>query len=794
MSAKRIAVILSALVLSLLAPAAAAEITIKPGAPERKPAAESAGAGPAAVPLAEIPAQADLTAISLRDIESTLAAGAAITAIEDELPALSREIDARFRENARIVAQRASLQLLERLERTWRRLRDTVLEWNAQIEQRVKRLDRDRERLASLEETWKVSLDLARDSGNPELTRRVQSLIAGITRARSAVEKQRAHALRLHSRVTAQDLRITEALEVVRQAREDTLGRLFSRDSAPLWDARVFEGTGAVDSQESWQAQRATLESYFARRSDRFSLHGAIFGLLAAGLFWVRRRSAASAARDPALARVTRVFRTPVATAMVLSFLGAAWIYPQAPRLLWVVIGAAALIPTIIVLRPLVEARLRILLYAIVAFFLVDQGRAVAASMQAIPRLVFVAEMAAGALLLLAFLARLRRAGRETGEDRRIRRHRLGAGVACAFFAAAAAASATGYMALGNLLGNTVLGAAYLGVVLYAVVQILDAIFIVALRSPPLNLLGMVQRHQELLRRRARYMLMTAAGVLWSLFVLGRLALREPILEGLRAVLTAELHAGSVSISLGDVIAFVIVVWASFAVSRMVRFFLDEDVYPRARMQRGLYYAVSRTLHYVILLAGFFFAVAVLGFDMTKFTILAGAFTVGVGFGLQNIFNNFVSGLILLFERPVQVGDMIQIEDTSGIVERIGIRASVVRAATGSEIIVPNGKLISERLVNWTLSAHRRGLELPLAVAHGADPKRVITLVERVAGTHPRIQKDPRPEVLFTKLGPDWMGFELRAYTDHVEDWMRVRSELAVAVSEALAEEKIAMK
>jgi potassium-dependent mechanosensitive channel len=784
----------SAIAFCLLLPLpAVAEITIKPAAPEKPPAAESAAGAPAAVPLAEVPAQADLTAISLRDIESTLAAGTAIAAIEKDLPALSREIDARFRENARIVAQRASLQLLERLERSWRRLRDTVLEWNAQLEQRARRLDRDRERLVVLEGTWKESLRLARESGDPELARRVESLLSGITRTRSAVEKQRAHALRLHSRVTAQDLRINEALEVVRQAREDTLGRLFFQDSPPVWDPRALEGTGAVDSQESLRAQVATLESYLARRSDRFVLHAVIFGLLAAVLFWARRRSAAAAASDPALQRVGHVLMTPVATALVLSFLGAAWIYPQAPRLLWIFVGAAALSPTIIVLRPIVEERLRMLLYAIVVFFLIDQARAVAASMQAIPRFVFIAEMAAGALLMVAFLRRLRRAEAD-GARRRIYRHRIGATVACAVFAAAAAAGAAGYMALGNLLGNTVLGAAYLGVVLYAVVQILDAVVIVALRTRPLNLLGMVQRHQELLRRRTRYILMTAAGVLWSLFVLGRLALREPILEGLRTVLTAELHAGSISLSLGDVIAFAVVVWASFVVSRLVRFFLDEDIYPRAQMQRGLYYAISRTLHYVILLAGFFFAVAVLGFDMTKFTILAGAFTVGVGFGLQNIFNNFVSGLILLFERPVQVGDMIQIEDTSGIVERIGIRASVVRAPTGSEIIVPNGKLISERLINWTLSAHRRGLELPVAVAHGADPKRVIAIIEGVAAAHHRIQKDPPPEVLFTKLGPDWMGFELRAYTDHVEDWMRVRSELAVGVSDALAAEKIAMK
>src|SRR5262249_5678813 len=149
----------------------------------------------------------------------------------------------------------------------------------------------------------------------------------------------------------------------------------------------------------------------------------------------------------------------------------------------------------------------------------------------------------------------------------------------------------------------------------------------------------------------------------------------------------------------------------------------------------------------------------------------------------------------LLFERPVQIGDMIQLDDaTAGIVARIGIRASVVRSPSGSEVIVPNSKLISERVVNWTLSDRRRSVDLPLSVAHGADPKRVIEVGGPGAAAHPALRKAPPPEVLLVKPGPDWMGFEVHATTESVEDWMKVRSELAVAITEALAAEKIAIK
>jgi len=199
-------------------------------------------------------------------------------------------------------------------------------------------------------------------------------------------------------------------------------------------------------------------------------------------------------------------------------------------------------------------------------------------------------------------------------------------------------------------------------------------------------------------------------------------------------------------------------------------------------------------IHYVILFAGFLAAVAALGIDMTKVTILAGAFSVGVGLGLQNIFNNFVSGIILLFERPVKVGDIVQIEDASGVVEHIGIRASIIRTIEGSEIIVPNGKLISERVTNWTLTNRQHTIQLPVAVAPGADPGRVAALLEHAATAHPLIAKDPAPQALVVKLGPDSLGLELRAWTDRLEEWMQIRSELAISVSAALAAENIAIR
>lgn len=178
---------------------------------------------------------------------------------------------------------------------------------------------------------------------------------------------------------------------------------------------------------------------------------------------------------------------------------------------------------------------------------------------------------------------------------------------------------------------------------------------------------------------------------------------------------------------------------------------------------------------------------------MTRFTILAGAFSVGLGFGLQNIVNNFVSGLIVLFERPVKIGDVIQLEGATGVVERIGIRATVIRTAESSEIIVPNGKLISDRVTNWTFSDPQRGIEIAVSVAYNTDPRRVIELLERVAAAHPLVIETPRPQALFTEFGADALNFKLSVWTNRFEQWTQIRSDLAVAIHTVFTEENISI-
>ena len=196
-------------------------------------------------------------------------------------------------------------------------------------------------------------------------------------------------------------------------------------------------------------------------------------------------------------------------------------------------------------------------------------------------------------------------------------------------------------------------------------------------------------------------------------------------------------------------------------------------------------------MRYGVLLLGFLVAVGAMGLGMDRITVLLGAFGVGLGFGLQNIVNNFVSGLILIFERPVQVGDAVEVGSVKGKVSRIGIRSSTVRTFDGADVTLPNGTLLSEALTNWTKSDRVRRIEIAVGVAYGTDPDAVIEVLREAEDRQPGLVDDPAPQVLFKGFGESSLDFLLRAWVDDNDRWVMIQSELALAVNRGLRERDI---
>ena len=609
------------------------------------------------------------------------------------------------------------------------------------------------------------------------------------------------------------DARSRGAAGAVARAQGQALKDLFVQDGQPIWTA---PGTLASEwkdqSGESFASQWTATTAFAHRLPLSFILHGACIAVLAVFIEWLRRRVCKLGEANRTLQRAVPILDLPISTAFVLSALLIPTLYMQAPRWIQVCLAAIALVPTLLILRRLLQRSLFPILYALMGLFLVGNLRVLTASLPVLARFFFLVQMLGGFLFLVWLLrsgvvAPKPRGGgpvapkpseggklavAEAGTSKRFSQAlHIIAKLGLIFFAVAILANILGYTNLGTLLGVCYIRSVFFGAMLYVVVRILEGFMIVALQIRPLAALRGVQLHRDMLQRRTCSVIEFLAFLLWLNLMLNFIGLRNPLVARIGEILNANVGIGSLNLSLGLILAFAIAVWASFLFSKFLRFLLEEDVYQHFHLARGLPYAISTMLHYGILLVGFFIALGALGIDLTKVTILAGAFSVGVGFGLQNVINNFVSGVILLFERPIKIEDVIEIGGTVGEVRRIGIRACVIRTADGSEIIVPNGSLISNQVTNWTFSDRTRAIEVAVNILPGADSVKVVELLKTVATSQPGIAKEPAPQVYLTSFTAGAITFQLRSWTDRYQDWAQVRSDLSVAISEALNSEKI---
>lgn len=265
-------------------------------------------------------------------------------------------------------------------------------------------------------------------------------------------------------------------------------------------------------------------------------------------------------------------------------------------------------------------------------------------------------------------------------------------------------------------------------------------------------------------------------------------------ISGLLHYLVEGFKVGSLTVIPARIVVAVLVFIALLALSGWLRSRLDGKWLARSRMERGSREALVTISGYIGVAVAVLVALGVAGVKFTNLAIIAGALSVGIGFGLQNIVNNFVSGLILLFERPVKTGDWIMVGNTEGYVKRIRIRSTQIQTFDRADVIVPNSELISGQVTNWMLHDPRGRIRVPVGVAYGSDTQKVKEVLERIAAEHPSVITDgstPEPKILFMNFGDSSLNFEVRAFIQNIDDRLQVASDLNFAIDAAFREEGI---
>ncbi len=250
---------------------------------------------------------------------------------------------------------------------------------------------------------------------------------------------------------------------------------------------------------------------------------------------------------------------------------------------------------------------------------------------------------------------------------------------------------------------------------------------------------------------------------------------REAAAKGL---LSIGFTVGGVRIEPDSILLTLGTIYVVLMISKAIQKTLLDSIFPRYRVELGIQLSMVRLVHYSVLVIGFIILLNILGFELTKLTILGGALGVGIGFGLQAIVNNFVSGLILLFDRPIKVGDTIEIGNDFGEVKKLGLRATVVSTFDNAEIVIPNSDLITAPVTNWTLSGRQARVKIPVGVAYGSDIQKVLEILMSCAKGHPLVLTEPPPAALFLAFGTSSLDIELRVWTPDFSDRRLLHSEL----------------
>ena len=242
-------------------------------------------------------------------------------------------------------------------------------------------------------------------------------------------------------------------------------------------------------------------------------------------------------------------------------------------------------------------------------------------------------------------------------------------------------------------------------------------------------------------------------------------------------------------LTLVTLLELALLVAAVFIFEIIVRRVVLRRILERTRLQPSVRFALTRIAGYIILTLGIYQSLTLVGIDLSSLAIVAGAIGVGLGFGLQNVISNFISGFIILIERPISIGDRVEVGETTGRVQRIGLRSTSVVTNDNITIIVPNSAFITERVTNWSHDDARVRVRIPFGVAYGSDVNRLKASMVEMAKAHPGVLSEPPPDLLFTGFRESSLDFELGVWsTDYNDRPLAFRSGLLYAIEARLRE------
>ncbi|PYS70426.1 MAG: hypothetical protein DMF69_13590 [Acidobacteria bacterium] len=720
----------------------------------------------------------------LRTLPDRVVADQTLAELQQQITSLeetTREIE---RKTEQAIQSGAIFTELQESELDWEALNKQVKSLSEILITHATALENEVQSLRIEESLWSATSEQIKTQESPaELSELTGKALADISAASTSAEERRSRIVALQQSVAKQGVIISTETERVKKAKAESQRSLLVPDRPPLWKVQFQPEQGISPLlRSSFVEDVARLKTFISAKATVL-LGIAFLTLGVLGFFLRLRRAPQTETSESNLKKRTLMLQRPIALALLVFVLAMMLLFFDAPNVVLALVYLIGLVPVLRLLKPhLTKTTQRMLVALIVSVLIWHLIKLIHFPIWIKRDLIAVFNL----VVVGSFGWWLRQAYRDNlNRQRGLTLTLVATAAAIVLLVLAFFANLSGYVGLSNLLTLGTLTSSYRAVSLYTVFAV-GSLLISLIPTKTTQPLSSAGTDHDRLTRRLTFALGVTLFFVWLHTALKLFAVLEPLLAAIRTALNYQIEVGSASFKVSNIGSFIFVLIVGYLIASVTRALLGEVILPRLKLEYGLPNAIATITHYVVLVMVFFLAIAAAGVELSKFTILTGAIGVGLGFGLQNVVNNFVSGLILLFERPVRIGDFLEIGGATGQVSKIGVRSSTLHAIDGSDLIIPNATLISERVTNWTLSSTRRQIFLNIPVAYGNDPTEVRDLLRNTVSAHPDVLKVPNPKAFFLGFGDSALNFEVRFWAARPQVVLDLKSEVALSIAAAL--------
>ena len=344
---------------------------------------------------------------------------------------------------------------------------------------------------------------------------------------------------------------------------------------------------------------------------------------------------------------------------------------------------------------------------------------------------------------------------------------------------------------LATYITNGIFVSLYSSIVFYTITVILTGYTIILLRRRMATASFMVEKYASDVEKALTIFIKLFMTLWWILIIVKTIGIYPHIVDAKNRIMELSWMIGNSTISVESIFDFFSIIIGTWFIAKLIRMILEVEIFSRFNLPRGFPTAITTVVNYIIVIGGTFIAFSSLGITTEQFTLIFGALGVGIGFGIRNIIANFISGIIMVFERPVQIGDTIEINNSLGTVQSIGTRSSTIKTFDGSEVIIPNADFIAKEITNWTLSDERRRKTIIFKVALDSNIEEVLEIMQRVATSHPDTLKDPKPISTLLNFSEYYLEFKIYFWLN--SNLIVAHSDITINIYKALQEANIKM-